>query len=279
MYDLQSPKPAKRTGCFTKLLQGLMVAIVGIVIIAGIALVIPKSVIESARRDSATATAKASIAAKSEEKIAFVSTSTPLPANTLGPLPTSTNTSVPTSTPLPTKTPLPTSTPTKTSTSTITPTPTDTPLPTKTPLPTATLSPEDTFNAALSKSLGEGNRGVKRIFSVEFTPVAILIRWAINDNLTENMAKTGARMDISEILTAIHNSGLPYQFVVLTGTFSATDKFGKTSEVMVMRLNYSHDTIENINWQDEFFAKYGLQENVYALADEPSVSPMFLDSQ
>lgn len=92
MYDLQ-PKPVKKAGCFTKLLQGLMVAIIGIVIVVGIALLIPKSVIESARRDSATATAKASIIGT---QTALAPTRTPWP--TVTPLPNDTPTPIPTAT-------------------------------------------------------------------------------------------------------------------------------------------------------------------------------------
>jgi len=57
---------------------------------------------------------------------------------------------------------------------------------------------------AIEKQLGSSNReDVKRVgyFSVETGPEPqVFVEWAINDNLTEGLVKSGAQMDIADIL-------------------------------------------------------------------------------
>ena len=203
-------------------------------------------------------------------------TDTSAPTNTSAPTatPVPTNTSAPTATPAPTNTFTPTKAPAPTRTFTPTKMPTPTKTPTTPPTPTATLAPQEAFKAKLAKALGKGNRDVPRIASVEFTPEAILVQWAINDNLTDHMLKVGARMDTAKILKAVHEAGLPYQSLTLAGTMATVDGAGNKAETVLLRLTYNQATVERINWQDTGFANFVLYKTVYELADSQSVSPL-----
>jgi len=220
-------------------------------------------------------------------------TPTPVVANTAtaAPKPTeapaATNTPKPTEAPAATSTPKPTEAPAATSTpkptevpaATSTPGPTNTPKPTATPAPTytpqPTTSPADTVRAAIEKALGSGNRkGVKRVSSVSMgsqPDPQIVIEWAINDNLTEGMIKSGAKRDVTDILKTVAQSGIKYGSVYARGTFSMQDKFGNTQETVVIEAKYTRATVDRINWSNF------LSSNVYVIADEIWIHPAFRD--
>jgi len=129
------------------------------------------------------------------------------------------------------------------------------------------------LQTAIEKALGPSNReGVARIsqFSVGAEPDAqIFIEWTINDNLTEGLIKSGAQIDIADILEAIDESGFEYGSVFVEGTFSMVDQYGDASEMVVISARYTRTTVERINWENF------LWDNVYAIADEVWVHPAF----
>lgn len=161
--------------------------------------------------------------------------------------------------------------------------PTDTPFPspTTTSAPTATipptvgptLTPDEQVRALISGVLGKGNRNMPRLTSIEWSPSdkTLTIKWAIDDNLTEDFIKRGAKMDVEAMLKAIDTQGIPYDYdsVVLDGSFALVDAYGNTSEQRVVLLTYYRSTIEKINW-DNF-----LTDNMYVIADSVYIHPAF----
>jgi hypothetical protein len=170
----------------------------------------------------------------------------------------------------------------------IPPTPTHTPVPptptrmrqTPTSTPTRTPSPPPAtpavdLQALLLAELGESNRDVSRISDFSISADLIEIEWAINDNLTEGFIKTGARIDVADMLKVIRESGVPVSTVRLVGTFSMVDSFGNASEMPVERLTFSAETIEKINWSDRGYVNNVLHQYVHEIADELDLHPAF----
>ncbi len=154
-----------------------------------------------------------------------------------------------------------------------TPEPTNTPgptnTPTATPLPTNTPEPEALLEALIIDAVGSNNRDVEAVSNVSIVDGVINVEWAINDNLTVDMIKGGAKLDIVDILKAVEASGLDYSMVNITGTFSMIDSFGNAEEMPVVRASYTSDTIAQINWARFLFA------NVYIIADSVNLHPEF----
>jgi hypothetical protein len=174
----------------------------------------------------------------------------------------------PTNTLSPTTTPAPTNTlgPTATSGPTDTPAPTNTLAPTETPQPT--LSPSENLHQSIVETLGKSNRDVERLSEFEVTD-EVFIQWAINDNFTENMIKSGTQIDITNMLKTIASSGVTYGSVRLYGTFPLVDKYGNVTETTVVKVVYRLDTIQKINWDNFLF------KNVYDIADSKVLHPTF----
>lgn len=182
------------------------------------------------------------------------------------PTPTATPTLPPTQTLTPTETPLPTATIDQAIT-TLTPT--------NTPAPTATFDPHADFKSDVTEILGKGNRDVPRITAINFDdpePGAIFINWALNDNLTVNMTGYGARSEASKILQALHDRGVEYRYIVLSGSFAMVDKFGNTTEDNIFNLTFNKSTVDKINWNNF------LVDNVDDIADSSDIWPELRDN-
>ena len=150
----------------------------------------------------------------------------------------------------------------------ITPQPTATEGPTATPkptrVPTATASAQTRLQYAFEKSLGSSNRkDVIRvaIYVTNYDPPEVIISWAINDNLTEGLIRGSAKRDIALMLKTLDDSGIRFDSVRLTGSFSLADQYGKATEETVVKAVYKWDTVQRINWAGF------LNDNVYAIAD------------
>lgn len=142
--------------------------------------------------------------------------------------------------------------------------------------------PAPNFEKALTKEikdkLGKSNRDVKRLESAVYNDDAglgaVVVRWAINDNLTEGLTKKSAKLDISEMLEVIQDlqkDGLNVKKATFSGTFPLTDNLGDTKELKVVNATYSGATIKKINF-DNF-----LNKNVYEIADSATIHPAFED--
>ena len=119
------------------------------------------------------------------------------------------------------------------------------------------------------KALGESNRNVTRVFKVEIAGRAIHVYFSLQDNFTEGFIKTGAKMDVRNILKAIQGSGYAYSTVTAIGTFSMADKFGNSSEGTVLAASYKRSTVDRINWNSF------LTDNIYSIADSVWLDPAF----
>ncbi len=154
-----------------------------------------------------------------------------------------------------------------------TPAPTNTPEPTNTPLPpTNTPEPEERLTILISEALGSSNRDVEKVTDVSLVSDIINVEWTINDNFTEDMIKGGAKLEIVDILQAIDESDIDYSLINLTGTFPLVDSFGNSEEVAVIKVSYSSDTVDQINWSSFLF------KNVYVIADSVNLHPTFQDN-
>jgi len=150
----------------------------------------------------------------------------------------------------------------------------ETEIPTNPPEPTATLEPKDALKAEIESVLGAGNRDIPRLTTLNFDDPekgAIFINWAINDNLTENMIRSGAKFDATHILKALAQSGIDYTYVIMSGSFSMADKFGNTSEENEVNLTFEKSTVDKINWENF------ISDNIYDIADVAAVYPAFRD--
>lgn len=152
------------------------------------------------------------------------------------------------------------------------PTPTATPEPTPEPTATAApVTPEDALRDNLSQALGEtANRDdLPKVDSVSISLDVITIRWAIDDGFSNAGIRTGAQIDIKEILQVVAESGLPYAILNLEGTFSLVDALGNSSEAVVVWATYEPETISQINWPNF------LHKNVYEIATTHKFHPAF----
>lgn len=142
--------------------------------------------------------------------------------------------------------------------------------------PTEAEEPEEpaepaTLEDRIDEALGDSNRDVEPRFTVSRdTPSEgvdeLVIRWAINDNLTEGMIKTSAKIDATDILEVVATQdGLEYDQVFLIGTFSMVDQMGNAEEDEVIMATYPRDTVRSINF-DNF-----LHDNVWDIANQDSL--------
>lgn len=147
-----------------------------------------------------------------------------------------------------------------------------TPKPTKTKLTKAQreAAQVQALRSALARELGEVNRdGVKRLGTVKLDDGQLTVKWAIDDNLTENMIKTGARLDVKTVLETVKASDLDPSVIVVRGTFAMQDAYGNASEDVVMTLTYFDTTLAKMQLGNL------TGDQVVAIADEQFIVPAF----
>ena len=114
----------------------------------------------------------------------------------------------------------------------------------------------------VASALGTSNRNVDRLSDIILTDDKyIVVRWSINDNLSEELIIGSAKRDVLKILKTIHDSNFDYMGVRTIGTFPMTDVYGNSTEKNVVNVEYTKNTIDKINW-DGF-----LPDNVFTIAD------------
>lgn len=153
--------------------------------------------------------------------------------------------------------------------------PTDTPPPTDTPTtipsPTPTVVGSAYVEQLVQDALGPGNRDVPRISNivVNMETSSIAVKWAINDNLTEGLIKTGLWRDVSEVASALTGGQYHVQYLRMIGSFSMIDAYGNTSEMEVVNVAFEEDTLYRANWDAIDY------HNVYLIADHLYLHPAF----
>lgn len=144
--------------------------------------------------------------------------------------------------------------------------------PTDVPEPTPTIPPQEAFRAALSTALGDSNRDLDRIVKLEFGET-LVIDFTINENLTEDLIRYGAKMDFVTILKLLSVTEIPFTSASISGSYSLVDLYGNASETMVVYGLYTKDIISKIN-----FSNF-ITDNVYILAEENFIAPAFQDQE
>ena len=122
------------------------------------------------------------------------------------------------------------------------------------------------YRGQVTKVLSAETRG--KALARQFT-WEVFVQWAINDNLTEKLLKGGAKRDVADILKAVSESNVEHNSVRAYGTFSMRDQFGNVTEEIVIKVVYTKETIEKINWERFLFS------DVYDIADGANIHPAF----
>ena len=130
-------------------------------------------------------------------------------------------------------------------------------------------TPEQQLRSEVISELGSSNRDVNRLQDLTYEESTMRVRWAIDDNLTQGMIRTGARIDASNILRLIAESGLPYQTVEIQGTFPLADLLGNSEESIVIQAAYTRATLDRVNW-DNF-----LYDNVFLISEGSMIHQEF----
>lgn len=107
------------------------------------------------------------------------------------------------------------------------------------------------------------------IHSVVIGSDLLSIDFNISDNLSTEMIVDGAKIDVMQILRALHDEGISYATVDITGRFSMRDRYGNSSIQDVVELRYSKESLDRINWSNF------LWEDMYAIADDVWLHPAF----
>jgi hypothetical protein len=107
------------------------------------------------------------------------------------------------------------------------------------------------------------------IHSVVIGSDLLSIDFNISDNLSSEMIVDGAKIDVMQILRALHDEGISYASVDITGRFSMRDRYGNSSIQDVVELRYSKESLDRINWSNF------LWEDMYAIADDVWLHPAF----
>jgi hypothetical protein len=131
------------------------------------------------------------------------------------------------------------------------------------------LTPLEKLEKEILKVLGSSNRKMPRLYKISEENRNVQIVFIINDNLTNNMIKFGAREDIEKILKKVQSSGYDYSEVTVAGTFLLTDKFGNSEESPIAIVKFKRETINKINWESF------ISDNIFDIADSVWLHPTF----
>ena len=108
------------------------------------------------------------------------------------------------------------------------------------------------FETQVRETLGDSNRDVERLTSVEIMAedTLIVVIWTINDNLFTDYISWGGKRDVGDILEILSNSTLDYEKIQVKGTFSMIDTLGNTEESIVVLAVYPKEVVDNINFEN-----------------------------
>lgn len=127
------------------------------------------------------------------------------------------------------------------------------------PSPETPKTPEQKIDSAVSKKLGKLNRKIAegqmnesakdRVWNVNYTPGEnITLFVAADDNLTEGLTKTGARILVKDVIEVIKkDTSLTYKELVIVVTFPLVDNAGNTTEDKVIQGDFTYETVQQIN--------------------------------
>lgn len=114
------------------------------------------------------------------------------------------------------------------------------------------VTPINQLATDVGHALGHSDRhGVPRVWNVSAGHGKVVVKWAIDDNFTAGMIRTGARLDVIHILKVIERDASLFRSLKaaeVRGTFSMQDQYGNDSEDKVIDLTYSRATLDRINY-------------------------------
>ena len=130
-------------------------------------------------------------------------------------------------------------------------------------------TPEEQLQLDLAQALGTSNRDIRRVSPVEVQGSHLIIQWAINNNITEGMTRSGARIATRDILQVLSDTSLLFDTAQLIGSFPFVDRLGNSTTMRVVNATYTSDLISQINFENFLF------ENSYELAESAVIHPDF----
>jgi len=146
---------------------------------------------------------------------------------------------------------------------------------TTTAAPTTAKPQPIPLRQVVGNALGSSNRGKNPRPDQWDAPFGhtIILRWAIDDNLTEGLVKSGARLEVVKILKAIRShpdwTTKKYPGVTMSGTFTLVNDLGEESEDVVIRAHYDRATINRMNFDNIDFHR------ILNVADPVFIHPTF----
>jgi hypothetical protein len=108
-----------------------------------------------------------------------------------------------------------------------------------------------------------------KVTAIQTVGQSVQVAFTIQDNLTANLVRDGAKLDVLDILKAVQASGYSYDEIAIRATTSLTDVYGNTREGEVLRVSYNRATVDRINWSGF------LSSNVFDIADSLWLHPAF----
>lgn len=98
-----------------------------------------------------------------------------------------------------------------------------------------------------------------------------LVQWAIPESLTSASIKRLARRGMVDVLKAVKDSGVPFETVIIEGTFEVADNFANKKRQVVTSATFSKATVAKLNWARE----WALPETIYEIADRREINSTF----
>ena len=98
---------------------------------------------------------------------------------------------------------------------------------------------------------------------------SVIVSFDIGDSLTDGWIRTGAQIDVTDILKTLRKSGIPVAKLTVFGSFPMVDTCGNSAHTMVVRATYTGDTLDRINFDNFKF------RNVYEVAESTYLHPAF----
>lgn len=77
----------------------------------------------------------------------------------------------------------------------------------------------------------------------------VLIHFNGGDNLSTSLIRKGMSKDCAEVFEKIYTAGVPVHEATCFVYFPLQDKYGNSSEEVVMKLNLGQETAAKINWE------------------------------
>lgn len=128
---------------------------------------------------------------------------------------------------------------------------------------------EGVLTNAVTMALGDSNREVERVASVKLKGDKVTVKWAINDNMGDDLIVRSSRMDVIKILKALEESDVVYLGAHLVGTFPLVDKKGNSEEETVLDATFDSTEFADVNWD-------GISnDDVLDLASKVKLHPAF----